>query len=268
VATKDKIIEDIARVANELGVTSLSRSRYLQFARYSGNQIYDEGRTWSELCSAAKLSTGANNEPVSDEEYFKRLTEAVEKLGRIPKASERKLYGLNVSKARYRNYSEFIREAIRKGKIVDLNGAYSVEESAPKHPEVALVPIHAGSKDQPRIIPPIPRSSKRTRWERTDIDGFPYAPQDESGVVALFAILCSQGVLRWQIIDLNSSKGIDCICYDEEAGKEIHVELKYLLTRSGWNHPLDDVDYVVCWESRWPDFPKPVFELKKFTEET
>ena len=70
-ATKNEIIEDIARVANELGVTSLSRSRYHQFARYSGNQIYDGGRTWSELCSAAKLSTGANNEPVSDEEYFK-----------------------------------------------------------------------------------------------------------------------------------------------------------------------------------------------------
>lgn len=267
-ATEKEIIDDITRVAKEFGVTTLSRSRYLQLARYSANQIYDEGRTWSELCAAAGLSTAANNDPVSDEEYFRRLVEAVEKIGRFPKASERKLYGLNVSKARYRNYSEFIREAVRKGKVLDLTGEYTLDEAAPKQAAATHIPLHVGSKDQPRIIPPIPRSSRRMRWERTDIDGFPYAPQDESGVVALFAILCSQGVLRWQIIDLNGSKGIDCVCYDEEAGKEIHVELKYLLTRSGWNHPLDDVDYVVCWESRWPDFPKPVFELKKFAEET
>ena len=267
-ATEEEIIEDIARVAKELGVSTLSRSRYLQFARYSSNQIYDGGRTWSGLCGIAALSTAANNNPVSDEEYFKRLTEAVEKLGRFPKASERKLYGLNVSKARYRNYSEFIREAVRKGIVPDLTGEYTVEEEPPKQSGAAHIPVHVESKDQPRIIPPIPRSSKRTKWERTDIDGFPYAPQDESGVVALFAILCSQGVLRWQIIDLNSSKGIDCVCYDEEAGKEIHVELKYLLTRSGWNHPLNEVHYVVCWENRWPDFPKPVIELKKFVAET
>jgi hypothetical protein len=127
--------------------------------------------------------------------------------------------------------------------------------------------LHIKNRDEPRIIPPIPKSSKRNRWERTDIDGFPYAPQDESGVVALFGILCSQGVLRWQIIDLNSSKGIDCICFDEEAGKEICAELKFLLTRAGWNHPIDQIDYVVCWENRWADFPKPVIELKKLIEE-
>lgn len=267
-ATEKEIVEDIVRVAAELGVQSLSRSRYLQFASFSGNQIYDGGRTWSDLCAQAGLSTGANNEPVSDEVYFQRLSDAMTKLGRFPKASERTLYGLNVSKARYANLSEFIRAAVHLGKVPDLTGEYS------KEPEVAVptsntaIPIHITNRDVPRVVPPIPKVSKRTKWERTDIDGFPYAPQDESGVVALFAVLCSQGVLRWQILDLNGSKGIDCICYDEESGKEIHVELKYLLTRSGWNHPIEEVDYVVCWESRWPDFPKPVFELKKYIGET
>jgi len=267
-ATEKEIVEDIVRVATELGVQSLSRSCYLQLARFSSNQIYDGGRTWSDLCAQAGLSTGANNEPVSDEVYFQRLSDAMNKLGRFPKASERKLYGLNVSKARYANLSEFIRAAVRLGKVPDLTGQYSKETEVAASTPNAAIPIHITSRDIPRVIPPIPKVSKRTKWERTDIDGFPYAPQDESGVVALFAVLCSQGVLRWQILDLNSSKGIDCICYDEESGKEIHVELKYLLTRSGWNHPIEEVDYVVCWESRWPDFPKPVFELKKYIGET
>lgn len=267
-ATEKEIIDDIVRVADELGVTALSRSRYLQFARFSSNQIYDGGRTWSDLCAQAGLSTGANNEPVSDEVYFQRLAEATSKLGRFPKASERKLFGLNVSKSRYPNLSAFIRAAVRLEKVPDPNGEYAEKSEVFTELPNAAIPIHMGSKDGPRVVPPIPKVTKRSRWERTDIDGFPYAPQDESGVVALFAILCAQGVLRWQILDLNSSKGIDCICYDEESGKEIHVELKYLLTRAGWNHPIEDVDYVVCWESRWHDFPKPVFELKKFIGET
>ncbi len=267
-ATEKEIIEDIVRVATELGVQSLSRSRYLQFARFSHYQIYDGGRTWSDLCTQAGLSTGANNEPVSDEVYFQRLADAATKLGRFPKASEKKKYRLNVSNSRFANYSEFIRAAVRLGKVPDFTGEYSEQPEISTPTPISTIPIHKENRDAPRVVPPIPKASKRTKWERTEIDGFPYAPQDESGVVALFAVLCSRGVLRWQILDLNGSKGIDCICYDEEAGKEIHVELKYLLTRAGWNHPIKDVDYVVCWESRWPDFPKPVFELKKYIGET
>ena len=267
-ATEKEVVEDIARVAKELGVTSLSRSQYLQRAKHSEYQIYDGGRKWSELCKAANVTTGANNEPVTDVEYFQRLAEAVEKLGRFPKASERKLHGLNFSKSRYPNLSDFIRTAVSLGHVKDPSGEYACKGTEPIGPQVEQSPVHIRSRDEPRVIPPIPKSSRRRRWERTDVDGFPYAPQDESGVVALFGILCSQGVLRWQIIDLNSSKGIDCICFDEEAGKEIFVELKFLLTRAGWNHPIDQIDYVVCWENRWVDFPKPVIELRRLLEET
>jgi hypothetical protein len=114
-ATEKEVVEDIVRVAKELGVTSLSRSQYLQFAQFSEYQIYDGGRKWSELCRAANIMTGANNEPVTDNEYFRRLATAVEKLGRFPKASERKLHGLNFSKSRYPNLSEFIRTAVSFG---------------------------------------------------------------------------------------------------------------------------------------------------------
>jgi hypothetical protein len=106
-ATEKEVVEDIVRVAKELGVTSLSRSQYLQFAQFSEYQIYDGGRKWSELCRAANIMTGANNEPVTDNEYFRRLATAV--------ASERKLHGLNFSKSRYPNLSEFIRTAVSFG---------------------------------------------------------------------------------------------------------------------------------------------------------
>jgi hypothetical protein len=264
----EEVVEDVRRVAKKLGTDSLSRSKYLEHAQFSSNQLYDDGRTWSELCELAGISTGANNEPVPDQVYFERLVAAVKELGRYPKNTERKRYSLNFSKSRFSNLTEFIRKAVELEYVEDLTGEFSKDDAEPDQIEEPKTFLHLRNRDEPRIIPPIPFKTKRNKWERTDIDGFPYAPQDESGVVALFGILCSQGVLAWQIIDLNSSKGIDCICYDEDSLKEIHVELKFLLTKAGWNHPIDDVDYVVCWESRWPDFPKPVIELSKLIKET
>jgi hypothetical protein len=109
--------------------------------------------------------------------------------------------------------------------------------------------------------PPIPRQTKRVKWERIGIDEFPYAPHDELGVVCLFGILCSRGNIKWQILELRGGKGIDATCYDYHAHREIRVEVKHTLSRGSWNHPLEAIDYIVCWKNRWPDFPKPVVEL-------
>ena len=40
--------------------------------------------------------------------------------------------------------------------------------------------------------------------------------------------------------------------------KEMRVEVKHTHSRGNWNHTLDEIDYIVCWENRWKDFPKPV----------
>jgi hypothetical protein len=115
-----------------------------------------------------------------------------------------------------------------------------------------------------RRIPPIPSKSKRRKWARIDVPGFPYAPHDEQGVVALFAVLCNRGGKPWQILDINGGKGIDAICWDDERNIEFRVEFKYVLSKQSWNHPVDNLDLVVCWRNQWLDFPKPVFELEKF----
>lgn len=41
-------------------------------------------------------------------------------------------------------------------------------------------------------------------------------------------------------------------------GREIRVELKHTLSRVSWNHKVEDLDYVVCWENRWPAFQNPL----------
>jgi hypothetical protein len=79
---------------------------------------------------------------------------------------------------------------------------------------------------------------------------------------------CSKGKIRWQILEMRGGKGIDITCYDEVMDKSIRVELKHTLSKSSWNHRLEDIDFVVCWENRWPDFPKPVLVLSEIIKET
>jgi hypothetical protein len=257
------LVADVKRVASRLRTTILSCSEYCQHGQFSEYQIYDGGHTWEEVCKAAGLKT-RKKEVVSDEEYFGRLKQAFLSLSRYPKSSERKAFGLNFSKRRYSTLPGFIRRAVNLGYVPDLFKDKEVERGASSVPELASKPEGASEMAR-RAVPPIPTSTKRKRWERIGIEGFPYAPHDELGVVGLFAVLCSQGRIHWQILEMRGGKGIDITCYDEDAHKMKRVELKYALSKGSWNHRIEDVDYVVCWENRWPDFPKPVLILSEIT---
>lgn len=264
-----EIVADIKRVAKRLGVSRLARSQYLQNndGKFSMYDLYDSGHTWEEYCSRAGVRTKAVKS-VPDETYFSRLKFAVAKLGRPPKTSERKKYLLNFSKRRWPTLEAFLREAMAKGIIQGppTIGSRTSEkattmlaaDSAPQEPKLR--------QTRARSVAPIPRRTRRKKWERIGIDGFPYAPQDELGVVAIFAILCANGTISWQITELNGGKGIDGTCYDEGKARDVRVEFKRVLLRHSWNHSVDELDCVVCWENRWPDFPKQVIELRKLVK--
>lgn len=257
-----EIAEDIKRVAKQLNSEEISRSEYLAHGKFTVYQIYDGGRIWEDLCNQAGVST-KKKEPIPDDVYFQRLLNAVTTNGRLPKTSERKKFGLNFSKRRYPTLRAFLEKAIQEG-IID-NKYLSNEFIQANQYAIST----ENQEKQPnscnfveRQVPPIPKITRRNKWERTGIEGFPYAPQDELGVVALFAILCYLGKINWQILEMRGGKGIDTTCFDHNNQKEIRVELKHTHSKANWNHKLDEIDYVVCWENRWLDFPKPVIILK------
>jgi len=259
------IIEDVKRVAKELGQAVLSRAEYLRKGKFSPYQIYEGGTTWEQYCLAAGITT-RKKEAVPDEVYFERLRKAHEVLGRFPKSAERKKYGLNFNKRRYATLPAFIARAAELG-YVDSSERTAERGKAQEYPPERSWPAEPPEAAPPsaRPVPPIPAKTKRTKWEQTGIEGFPYAPQDESGVLALFAILCAQrklGELNWSILELRHGKGIDATCYDYKRNREIRVELKHRLSKGGWDKRTEDVDFVVCWESSWPDFPKPLVILR------
>lgn len=265
---KQEITDDVKRVARSLGKNpgdKFSRSEYLNNgARFSHYDLYDGGLNFTVYCEGAGYKPKAK-EPVPDEVYFERYRKAVGELGRQPKSSERKMFGLTIPTRRRGILDEFGKRLIACGNG-EVSNSEKVEarQDSPQVEEEHSKNEHIAASQCSRPIPPIPEKTRRKKWERTGIAGHPYAPQDESGVIALFSILCAKGVIPWQILDLNSGKGIDAICYDDRQNRELKVELKHILSRSSWNHSVDDLDWVVCWENRWSGtkFPKPVYELK------
>lgn len=274
---KQEIVDDIRRVARNIGLKpgdELGMRDYLNNgAQFSDYQIWEGGMTWSAYCTKAGYKPKIRTEFIPDEIYFARLQEAINQLGRFPKASERKKFKLNFNIKRWPTLRAFIEDASSHGKV-RLPASLKIKPAAEKPKEDNQAPKeehYEVIKEQARAIPPIPQRTRRKKWERTGIEGFPYAPQDESGVIALFSILCAKGIIQWQILEFNKGKGIDTVCWDDQEKSEFKVELKYILSRANWNHPFDSFDRLVCWENRWHDFPKPVLELrsllKKVTNE-
>jgi hypothetical protein len=187
------IAADIQRVAGRLGQKALSRTEYLQHGKFSEYHIYDGGRTWGSLCQLAGVAA-KTVDPVSDDVYFDRLATAVEQLGRLPKVSERKRFGLTFSKRRNPTLQAFIDHAIALGRLA-APAVTPVSASSSAPPAVVRSNSSSQVTTAARPVPPIPLDTRRRKWEHTGIDGFPYAPQDELGVVALFGILCSQAEL-------------------------------------------------------------------------
>ena len=266
---KQEIVADIRKVAERLGLKPgerFSRSEYLSNeARFSHDNLYDGGMNFTIYCEEAGYKP-KTKEPVSDEAYFERYQKAVSVLGRPPKSSERIMFGLTVPGRRRRILDEFRNRVTSPGNgEVETSKSIEKREGQPKSREHSEKDDVVGS-EYSRPIPPIPEKTRRKKWERTGIPGHPYAPQDESGVIALLAILCANGVLPWQILDLNSGKGIDAVVYDDRQQRELRVELKHTLSRPSWNHPVDSLDCVVCWENRWKDFPKRVIELRSLVK--
>lgn len=89
------------------------------------------------------------------------------------------------------------------------------------------------------------------------LEGAPlrYAPENELGVVFLFAKLARNWQLR---IEQVRSGFPDCIAYQKVGGQEkkIRIEFEYRASNfKAHKHSTRGCDWIVCWEHDWPSAP-------------
>jgi hypothetical protein len=264
-----EIIKDIKKTGRLLKKKPgdiLGKREYIFYpgSKLNHYSLYKEGRSWEYYCQKAGFKTERRPRR-TDDYYYRNLQKAVNELGRLPKTSERRKFNLGFKSTRWPSMGVFVKCAVENKKVrvpgYTPPAPVPAEERKDSNSLSHDVIFHAVDLS-PLPIPPVPLKTKRETWIRTNISGFPYAPHDELGVAALFAVLCSKYLIPWQIVELNYGTGIDCICYHSSKKYEIRVEFKFVHNKSNWNHDISNLDYVVCWENKWPDFPKPVLELK------
>lgn len=99
------------------------------------------------------------------------------------------------------------------------------------------------------------------------IEGAPlrYAPENELGVVFLFAQLAKKWCLR---VDKVRAGFPDCLAYQKIKGKERQIRIEFEFKSKNFKthgHPASKCDWIVCWEHNWPDVPAnlQVIELRR-----
>jgi hypothetical protein len=92
-----------------------------------------------------------------------------------------------------------------------------------------------------------------------------YAPENELGVVFLFAHLAK----RWRLrIEEIQAKYPDCIAYQKIQGKEKKIRIEFEFKSKNFaNHGHDPkkCDWIVCWEHNWTEAPNHlnIIELRR-----
>ncbi len=108
-------------------------------------------------------------------------------------------------------------------------------------------------------------SHRSTRPETLTDGPMSIAPENELGVVFLFAHLAKRWRLRIETIRAGFP---DCIAYQKTQGREkrLRIEFEYRSRNfKAHRHSARACDWIVCWEHNWPDVPHSikVVELRR-----
>src|SRR5262245_51494107 len=108
-------------------------------------------------------------------------------------------------------------------------------------------------------------SPQETRPEALQGAPLHYAPQNEPGVVFLFATLAK----KWRlVVEKIAAPFPDCTAYQKVGGRDkcIRIEFEYRSSSAKRHrHDLSKCDWIVCWEHDWPQVPAhlQVIELRR-----
>ena len=109
------------------------------------------------------------------------------------------------------------------------------------------------------------KARKDTKPPRLDNAPLEYAPENEHGVVFLFAALAKRWSLRVESVQAGFP---DCIAYQRTGKGDKRKRIEFEFCSSNFKlhgHDPKGCDWIVCWEHDWPEAPKQleIVELRR-----
>lgn len=265
-AKRQKIIEEIARVAKDKGASVLSREEFIAATGISHRGIYQYFDGWRDACEQAGVSAHAQNVRVDVAVLFEDMRRVFVKHGGIctrTKFDKLAKYSVDTLKKRYGAWPNIL-ATFREWLIAE-----SVE-----FPYMDLLPTGVpdttvangsdkGSATRTAYLVPAQPGKGPTYGAFLNFRGLQHAPVNEQGVVFLFGMVCHElgfvvELVRTGFPDCEAKR---CIDTRRDTWERVRIEFEFKAANAKV-HPMSGCDLVVCWENDWPDCPVEVIELK------
>ncbi|MBI2861188.1 MAG: hypothetical protein HYX89_00045 [Chloroflexi bacterium] len=260
---RGEIVEDIKRVASQLGKKTVTFSEYQQHGRAHITSVLRRFGRWNNAVEAAGLepiprgATGGWNK-ITDEELYDEFTRVYESLGKVPTKYEftgASRFTTDPYQRRFGGWRKAVAYYLGSEAVSILHlrqeNAEAVLSDQTKREQAHFVAEIAASKT--RRVFGAPLNFRELRHE----------PVNEQGVVLLFGMIARElGFL----VDAVGTGFPDCRAKRRDRrGYYIEVDIEFEFRSSNFRehgHDPEKCDLVVCWEDDWSECPVEVLELK------
>jgi len=266
--TRDKIIETLKELdvqsQKPIGRKALQAKGINQ---YWIQKLIPEGLTKLKQQLGLKIST--QERPLSDDELFKKIDDAVSNSKRITWAQLRRETGITDKVFNQRfgkkgifgvisHYRKWLEEHQPESKNIELVDAYLEDRGKTKNRKSQLVKTDT--------------STTTTQWVKgagpeygatLNFRNLIYEPTTHDCVVFLFGMVSKELGFSIEYI---GKEFPDCIAKRSikgRGGRQQPVRIEFELKSRDYDHPPEGCDVIVCWENNWKDnFPIEVIELR------
>lgn len=287
--TKERILEEIKRVAEELGVKSLKQKDFEINSTIPISTVKYYLGSWNQALKDADLKLTNEEEPsekgskISDDQVLLDLVRIYEETGEVPTTAlidNLGKYSEKIYKKKWGNLSDAFAlakkrfpERFQTSKKKDFRVSLEDIEESLEYYDTSKQTVNIKEKGMddkkikfiPQTIKPKGTSEKQKFFgEPIDFRGLRFAPINKQGVVYLFGLVSSElGFL----IDSFRPEFPDCEgkrCLDIEDNRWEYVRIQFEYNSSDFQEfqaRQNECDIVICWKHDWDSCPLEVLEL-------
>ena len=271
---KQRILQEIRRVANEVAPEVLTQRAFSKAATFSVSKLRYHFGSFSQAMAAAGIvpnAPGFGTAPQSrldDDDLLAEIGKVWAHLGQRPTEAAFNAASQYSVRPYYRRWGTFNRavdEYLARFGVPDTQRRQETRAQLQHQPT-------ANSPPPPAVV--VPRTHKpkaSTRRERVlygepiDFRGLRYAPINEQGVVYLFGMVSRElGFLIESVrTDFPDCEGKRSTNKTGTQWEHVRIEFEYRSRNFlDHGHDPDECDLIVCWVHDWEDCPLEVLELR------
>jgi hypothetical protein len=270
VETRQEILQEIQRVARELGRDSLTLREFTSRSRFSETKILYHFGKWNDAVTAAGLQTNPADAPppapdsLSDEDLLAEIGRLWQQSTTRPTTQTMNsagAYSDSPYRSRWGSFPKAVDEYVRRYGEPVMEGTTAKEPSTTRT-QAQPAPLVIPKTAKPKAASP---RGRLLYGEPIDFRGLRYAPVNEQGVVYLFGMVSRElGFLIESIrTDFPDCEGKRAL--DKTGTQWQHVRIEFEYRSSNFlehGHDTDGCDLIVCWIHDWEECPLEVLELK------